>query len=122
VIHDLDIDAAVERLLERMENRLVREFIGGHTQRIASWGFVDVSQAGFEQAARQPDDLWVLGIIDVRWRLVAKLLGEFLAGDSTAVEPHPVRGLVIPFRFGADVEVDLVPRVTGKSAGFAVHR
>ena len=113
MLHDLNVNAPVDQGFQRIEDRRVGELIGRDAQRIARHGLVDVAEAGLEQAARQPDDFGIPGVIDVLWRLVAELLGEVLAGDGAAVELHPMRLARAPFLLGRDLERDFVPEIGG---------
>src|SRR5262249_7544559 len=122
VIDDLHVDAAVDGSLELVEDRLIRELVRRNAESVADRRPLDVVQAGFEEATREPNDLRVHRIVDVLRRGISELLGELLARDRTAIEPYALACAFLPFLLGLNLELELVLRVAGECAGLAVHR
>src|SRR5262249_46704299 len=108
--------------LELVEDRRVCELVGRNTETVADRRSLDVVQAGFEQAAREPNDLRVRRIVDVLGRSISKLLSELLGRDRTAIEPNAVACAFFPLFLRLDLEPQLVLRVAGECAGLSVHR
>src|SRR5262249_40492756 len=113
VIDDLHVDATVDGSLELVEDRRVCELVGRKTETVAERRSLDVVQAGFEQAAREPNDLRVRRIVDVLGRSISKLLSELLGRDRTAIEPNAVACAFFPLFLRLDLEPQLVLRVAG---------
>lgn len=90
MIDDLEVDAAVERAPQGVEDRLVGEFTGGDAQAVALRRAIDEGKARLQQAARQPSGFLIVRILWMRRPLVAEFAGEGLAGDGPAVEPDAV--------------------------------
>src|SRR5215467_10201040 len=122
VIGDLNVDATVDRALELVEDRRICEFVSRDAKAVAGRSPPDVSQACFEQAAREPNNLGVRRIVDVLGRSISKLLSELLARDRTAIEPNAVACAFFPLFLRLDLEPQLVLRVAGECAGLSVHR
>src|SRR5262249_37556829 len=122
VVDDLHVDATVDGSLELVEDRRVCELVGRNTETVADRRSLDVVQAGFEQAAREPNNLGVRRIVDVLGRSISKLLSELLARDRTAIEPNAMACAFFPLFLRLDLEPQLVLRVAGECAGLAVHR
>src|SRR5215472_10143696 len=122
VISDLDVNATVDGALKLVEDRRICEFVSRDAKAVAGRSPPDVSQACFEQAAREPNNLGVRRIVDVLGRSISKLLGELLARDSTAIEPNAMACAFFPLFLRLDLEPQLVLRVAGECAGLAVHR
>ena len=122
VIDDLDVDATVDGSLELGKDRRVGEFVRRNTKTVAGRRPLDVVQARFEQAAREPNDLRIRRIVEVLRRRISKLLGELLARDGTAIEPYAVARAFFPFLLSLNLELELVLWVAGERAGLAVHR
>src|SRR5262245_39655575 len=120
VIGDLDVDATVDGALELVEDRRICEFVSRDAKAVAGRSPPDVSQACFEQAAREPNNLGVRRIVDVLGRSISKLLGELLARDRTAIEPNAVACAFFPLFLRLDLEPQLVLRVAGECAGLSV--
>src|SRR5262245_60005438 len=122
VIDDLDVDATVDGSLDLVKDGSVREFVGGNAKRVAGRRLLDVVETGFEQAAREPNDLRVRRVVEVLGRGITEFLGELLARDGAAVEPYAVACAVLPFLLGVNLELELVLGIAGKGARLAVHR
>ncbi len=122
MIDDLHVDATVDGSFELVEDRRVCELVGRNTETVAGRRSLDVVQAGFEQAAREPNDLRVRRIVEVLRCGVSELLGELLARDGAAIEPYAMACAFLPFLLGLNLELELVLRLAGKCAGLAIHR
>src|SRR6266568_8434886 len=80
---------------------------------------VDVTQARFKEAARQPLNFRILRIVDVFWRRVTKLFCEFLARYCSTVEPDAVFSSAGKFFLGCNFERNR--RLRFECSGQAVH-
>ncbi len=122
VVHDADVDAAMEGGGQRLDEGLPGEFIDARAQGLAAFRRVDVRQAGFRQAAREPRRFLVLQaavahVIGNRigQRSVLELGCEAVARHDAAVEPHAVASVVFALSFDLDVDGVSVAQASGRT-------
>ena len=115
VIDDLYVHAAIDRALERAQNREIGKLIGADAQPLTLLCIVDVFQAGFREPARQPRGFRIeqLAVVTdilghfIRQRLIVERRFESVAGDGATIEKDAVA--LIEFRLGLDRERERVP-------------
>src|SRR5262249_25466207 len=91
VIDDLDVDATVDGSLDLVKDGSVREFVGGNAKRVAGRRLLDVVETGFEQAAREPNDLRVRRVVEVLGRGITEFLGELWLAMAPRLNHTPWR-------------------------------